>query len=153
VESDPPVPLDHFPEAAPRPAPVVHPETEPFWAGLAEGELRVQVCAACGTHRFPFAPVCFACLSFEHTWEAISPQGRLAVAAVVHRATGDRAWAAHVPFASGLVELEHGLRLPGRILCTCGELARGAPVRAVVLGAPGEPPVHGLAHTCVAAPP
>src|SRR5690349_5090377 len=113
--------LDRYTEPAPRPDPVVHPETDGFWTGLAEGELRVQACTRCGTLRFPFASVCHVCLSFESTWQPIDPAGTVAAAVVVHRATGGRDWAAHVPFVSGLVDLEHGLRLPGRILCTCGD--------------------------------
>jgi uncharacterized OB-fold protein len=144
------MPLDRHTERAPRPDPVVHPDTGGFWTGLADGELRAQVCSGCGTYRFPFAPVCHACLSFGHAWQPIDPAGTVAVAVVVHRATGDQAWAGHTPFASGLVDLEHGLRLPGRILCTCGEgTARGAHVRAVVLEAPGLVPVHAFAHACV----
>ena len=120
--------------------------------GLADGELRVQVCSGCGTHRFPFAPICFNCLSFDHSWEAIDPEGTTAVAVVVHRATGEQDWAAHVPFVSGLVDVEHGLRLPGRIACTCGEATRrGASVRAVTLAAPGQTTVYGFAHSCIAA--
>ncbi len=144
------MPLDHLSETESRPDPVVHPEVEGFWSGLEAGELRVQVCDGCGTHRVPFAPVCFSCRSFEFSWREISPEGTVAVAAVVHRATGEREWSAHVPFVSGLVDLEHGLRLPGRIACTCGEAtARGAPVRAVVMASPGRIPVHGFAHSCI----
>jgi len=147
------VPLDKLTEVAPRPDPVVHPEVAGFWVGLADGELRVQVCSVCGTYRYPFAPVCFNCRSFESTWEPISPDGVVAAAVRVRRATGEQEWQAHVPFLSGIVELEHGLRLPGRIACTCGEaLRRGTAVRAVVMPAGGGGiDVHGFAHSCVSA--
>ena len=142
--------LQRLTDAAPRPDPVIHPDTEAFWTGLRQGELRIQVCSRCGTYRFPLAPVCFRCLAFEHTWAAISPEGTVAVAVVVHRATGDPAWGRHVPFRSGLVDLEHGLRLPGRIVCTCGEaLNRGARVRAVVLTSTGGVAVYAFAHACI----
>ena len=142
--------LDRLTDVATRPDPVVHPEVEGFWSGLEASELRVQVCHRCGTRRVPFAPVCFSCRSFEFSWEAISPEGTIAAAVVVHRATGDREWSAHVPFVSGLVDMEHGLRLPGRIACTCGKAThRGAPVRAVIMAAPGRIPVHGFAHSCI----
>jgi uncharacterized OB-fold protein len=130
--------------------PVVHPDTDGFWRGLSEGELRVQECSECGTRRFPFGPVCFSCLSLEHTWVAIPLEGTVAVTAVVHRATGDQAWAAYTPFLSGLVDLAGGLRLPGQIRCTCGgAVERGAPVRAVLLSSAGGTPVHAFAHSCV----
>jgi len=147
------VPLDQVSNAAPPVDPVVHPETEPFWHGIAVGELRVQRCTRCGTHRFPFGPVCFRCLSFDYTWEPLGGNGTVAVAAVVRRATGDKAWEPYVPFISGLVDLEHGLRLPGRILCTCGAATRrGTEVHAVVLTAPGRSDVHGFMHSCIPSP-
>ena len=147
------MPLDQLSDTEPRPDPVVHPEVEGFWSGLEAGELRVQACDRCGTHRVPFAPVCFNCRSFDFSWREISPEGTVAAAVVVHRATGEREWAAHVPFISGLVDLEHGVRLPGRIACTCGEATtRGAPVRAVVMAAPGRIPVQGFAHSCIPSP-
>jgi uncharacterized OB-fold protein len=144
------MPLERITEPAPRPDPVVHPETDGFWSRLAEGDLTVQVCSRCGTPRFPAAPVCYVCLSFDHDWQSLDPNGTVATAAVVHRATGDPAWSDHTPFASGLVDLDRGLRLPGRILCTCGlGTARGARVRAVVSEGPGMVPVHAFAHSCV----
>jgi uncharacterized OB-fold protein len=144
--------LDRLTDPAARPDPVVHPEVEGFWRGLEAAELRVQVCDRCGTHRVPFAPVCFNCRSFEFSWKGISPEGTVAAAVVVHRATGEKEWSAHVPFVSGLVDLEHGLRLPGRIACTCGEaIRRGTPVRTVIMTAPECIPVHGFAHSCIPA--
>jgi uncharacterized OB-fold protein len=144
-------PLRRLTEDSPRPDPVIHPETEPFWSGLAQGELKLQECGACHTYRFPFAPVCFKCLSFESTWRPISPRGTVAIAVRVHRATGNKVWAAHAPFISGLVDMEHGVRLPGRIHCTCGEATkRATSVSAVVIDSPGGVPILGFMHACVA---
>jgi uncharacterized OB-fold protein len=140
-------------DEGPRPDPLIHPDTAPFWEGLEAGELRVQRCGSCRTYRFPFAPVCHVCGSFELTWEPIEPSGTVATAVRVQRATGDAAWGAHVPLISGNVQVAHGLRLPGRILCTCGQaLQRGTPVRAVLLSAAGRPTIHAFAHDCAASP-
>jgi uncharacterized OB-fold protein len=137
-------------DARGRPDPVIHPDSDGFWKSLERGELRLQRCTACATWRFPVSPVCHRCLSFEHTWEPVSAAGTVAAAVVVRRATGDPTWGAHAPFASGIVDLEHELRLPGRILCTCGEgLRRGATVRAVVLTSSGHPAVMAFSHACV----
>ena len=142
--------LERIADERPRPEPMVHPDTAEFWAGLEASELRVQRCSACGTHRFPFAPICHVCGSFEVSWEAVPPQGTVATAVRVERATGDAAWAAHVPFISGNVHVAHGLRLPGRILCECGEaLRRGTPLRVVLLVAPNRQTIHAFAHECV----
>jgi uncharacterized OB-fold protein len=132
-----------------RPEPVIHPEVEAFWNGLGTGRLLVQRCRRCGTWRFPIAPVCHRCRSFDYSWEPISPSGRVAAAVTVRRATGDAVWATHVPFASAIVDVDHGLRLPGRLLCRCGQGSRrGSAVEAVVLGAPRLAPVLGFAHGC-----
>jgi len=144
--------LDRLADTVTAPGPLIHPETEPFWAALSAGELRVQACSACGTHRYPFAPVCFKCRSFESSWEPVTGEGTVAAAVRVRRATGDRAWSDHVPFMSGIVDMEHGLRLPGRIVCSCGEaIMRGTPVRAVVMVSVERADVLGFAHACVTA--
>jgi hypothetical protein len=130
--------------------PFVHPDTQGFWDGLAEGELRIQVCSGCQTHRFPFGPVCFRCLSYEHTWQSIAVEGTVVAAVVVRRATGDQVWAERTPFLSGLVDMKDGPRLPGSIRCTCGGgLERGAAVRAMLLETAGGEPLYTFAHTCI----
>lgn len=137
-------------ESGDRPDPLIHPDTQAFWDGLERGELLAQVCTSCGTWRFPFGPVCFACRSFEHAWRPLDPVGTVAAVVVVRRATGERVWSEHVPFLSGMVDMAHDLRLPGRVLCTCGEARqRGTPVRAVRLVAEGHPVLHAFAHACV----
>lgn len=113
------------------PEPVIHPESEPFWRGLAEGRLMVQRCSSCQRVRWPIAPICDRCGSLEYEWTDVAGEGTLSAAVVVQRATGDPIWAQEVPYLTGMVDLPEGLRLPGRVLCDCGEGARhGAPVRA-----------------------
>jgi uncharacterized OB-fold protein len=149
-DSTTPPGFERIVDVRPSPQPVIHPETAPFWDGLEIGQFRVQVCGRCGTHRFPFAPVCFRCQSFELQWEPVDPAGMVASAVTVHRATGDPEWAAHVPFLSGTVDMEHGLRVPGQILCSCGKATlRGAPVRVVLLTGPQRTTVHAFAHACI----
>lgn len=144
-----PAALERISDEGHGPDPLIHPDTEPFWQGLERGELRAQRCKACGTWRYPFAPVCHRCLSFEATWEPLSADGRVAAAVIVRRPTGDQIWAGRVPFASGIVDLEHDLRLPGRILCQCGAgLRKGAVVRAVVVTSRSQRAVLAFRHDC-----
>lgn len=136
-------------DTATAPSPVIHPETDRFWAGLAEGRLLIQLCSDCGTYRFPLAPVCFNCQSLGFTWAEVGAAGTVVTAVRVQRATGHRSWGTQVPYISGLVELEHALRLPGRIVCACGRaLERGTPVAAVVLESTTRGSVLGFAHDC-----
>jgi uncharacterized protein len=141
--------LQHVTDSATDPSPVIHPETERFWSGLADGQLLLQVCSDCGTYRYPLAPVCFNCRSLGFTWTEVGAAGTVAAAVRVQRATGHKSWATEVPYISGLVDLEHDLRLPGRIICACGTaLQRGTPVAAVVLDSPSRGSILGFAHAC-----
>jgi uncharacterized OB-fold protein len=136
-------------EGAERPTPVIHPETAFFWSSLASGELVVQRCTSCGTKRFPFAPVCFACGSLDSDWCPVPTEGTVKAAVRVHRATGERVWGEHVPFLAGLVDVEEGIRFTARISCTCGQGARpGARVTAIALVDGDGVAVLGFVHSC-----
>ncbi|GEL22697.1 hypothetical protein PSU4_16510 [Pseudonocardia sulfidoxydans NBRC 16205] len=116
------------------PAPVVHPETEPFWRGLGEGRLQLQRCTTCGTVRFPLGPVCWRCGGFGHDWTDVATTGTVSAAVTVRRATGDPLWAGEVPLVSAQVDMSDGLRLPGRVLCDPdAPPPHGTPVEAAYL--------------------
>jgi uncharacterized OB-fold protein len=132
------------------PGPVRHPEAEPFWSQVDEGQLCLQVCDRCETVRFPIAPVCFFCLSFSWSLRPISGRGRVASAVTVRAATGSQEWAAAVPYVSALVDMDAGLRLPGRVVCRCGQATnKGAAVDAVRIGTNSGASIYAFAHDCV----
>ena len=56
----------------PLPEPVPDPDSQPFWDGLLQGEIRLQRCAACGTLRWPARAICNRCASFDVEWIASS---------------------------------------------------------------------------------
>jgi uncharacterized OB-fold protein len=88
-------------------------------------------------------------LSFGYELVELATSGTVAVCVEVERATRRSRWRAGVPYRTGLVELD-GLRLPGRILCSCGGTdTPGAPVTAGLLRTEDGPPVLGFAHRCV----
>jgi uncharacterized OB-fold protein len=62
-------------QAIPRPLPRPDRDSEPYWAGLRAGELRVQRCRGCGTLRWPARAICNRCYSFEAEWVALSGHG------------------------------------------------------------------------------
>ena len=129
------------------PGPVIHPETEPFWTALGEGQFLVQRCASCGTRRFPIAPVCHACLTFAFEWEALPSAGNLQVAVLVSRASA--AWEGAVPFTVGLVNMAYGIRLAGRIFCQCGAgSSPGAPLELCSIPAAKSGYVYAYIHKC-----
>ena len=117
------------------PQPVIHPETEPFWRGVGAGELRLQQCSACWIVRFPVAPVCWSCLSGDAEWVAVATTGSVAASVTVHRATGDPRWGPQAPFVTAQVDMDGGVRLPGRVVNQQEPLPRGTRVRAGYLDA------------------
>lgn len=78
----------------------------PYYAGLREGELRVQWCADCERHQWPARSVCLGCLNGALDWVAVEdPTGTVFSWTVVHHAKGTP-FASAVPYAVALVELE-----------------------------------------------
>jgi uncharacterized OB-fold protein len=100
---------------------VGHPETAPFWEGCAAGELRVQVCDACGRRRMPPRPMCPACRSFDAHWDVLSGRGRVWSFVVPHPpllpAYGDQA-----PYNVVVVEAEDdpAIRFVGNVVAGAG---------------------------------
>lgn len=89
-------------------APIVDDESRELWAGLAEGELRLPVCTACGRAHFYPRILCPHCGGTDLTWEPMSGAGVVYSYTVSHRLDADR-----VPFQQvlALVDLAEGPRM------------------------------------------
>ncbi|MFI5047184.1 MAG: Zn-ribbon domain-containing OB-fold protein [Acidimicrobiia bacterium] len=81
------------------------PEHDEFWAHCADGELRIQQCAACRHWSWPPADACERCGSGALAWERLSGDGR-----VVSWCTFERRYYTEldVPWDTILVELDEG---------------------------------------------
>ena len=91
------------------------PELKPYWDGTANGELRVQRCAACGTFRWPPRPACAHCGSLDTEWVRVPGRGELFSWTVVARSTLPD-FADQVPYVVGVVALEGvSVRVIGRV--------------------------------------
>ena len=86
-----------------------------FWSALDEGTLLVAVCGACGRRWLPPLATCPRCASREVTNAAAAAAGSLYSWTVIHLAA-DPAYATETPYTVGLVELDDGTRLYGRIV-------------------------------------
>ena len=65
--------------------PRLTPETEPFWTGGADGELRFWRCQACGCWLHPPSPICPECHSRDLAVEAASGRATLHTYTVNHQ--------------------------------------------------------------------
>jgi uncharacterized OB-fold protein len=89
--------------ALPRPTP----ETQHFWDGTADGELRLQRCGACDSMYFPPQPICPRCANDDVEVVRASGRGTLYSYVITHRA----APGFEAPYVIAEVELEEGPRL------------------------------------------
>lgn len=111
------------------PQPVPDGLDAPFWAGLAEEEIRIQRCRACDGWQWGPEWICHHCLADDLTFETVPGTGVLysyeRVWHPVHPALADQG-----PYLVVLVELPQagGVRLVGNLL--------GDPHQDVVIGAP-----------------
>ena len=104
------------------------PETQHYWDGAREGELRLQNCDACDNTYFPPRPFCPECGSREVSVIKASGRGKLHSYIINHLPSpgfNDG------PFAIAVVELEEGPRLTTNIVnCGVDEVLVDMPVKA-----------------------
>jgi uncharacterized OB-fold protein len=94
---------------AAKPEPVPTPETQPFWDGCAEGELRIQRCLDCGKPYFYPRPVCPECGSTNIEWFTASGDATLYSYVINHRPAPG--FDDDVPYAIAVVQLAEGPRM------------------------------------------
>jgi uncharacterized OB-fold protein len=104
--------------------------TAPFWRAAQDHRLVVQRCSACGFLRWPPGPLCPECQSLGGEWTEVRPSGTLWSVAEYYRAF-DQSLAGEIPYAVGLVELDDGPRMYGRLRGAVGSFEIGSAVRAV----------------------
>ncbi|MWA01586.1 DNA-binding protein [Actinomadura sp. LD22] len=87
----------------------VTPETEPFWEGAAQGELRMQRCLSC--RRFYFFPrrTCRYCHSGDVEWRRLSGQAKLLSYVINRRPVVPRGESE--PQIIAIVEVDEGPRM------------------------------------------
>ena len=89
--------------------PLPTPETEHFWAGTREGELRIQHCNNCGRNYFYPRPFCRYCQSRNVEWRVVSGLGTLVSYVINYRPLPPADPAE--PQVIALVELDEGPRM------------------------------------------
>ena len=111
--------------------PVMDNDSKPYWESLQNKELKLQKCLECGKVHFPPSPGCPYCGSTDHEWVRISGKGKVYSWTVVNAPISPDL-KDDVPFAVGLVELDVGARIVGRIIgCPLGEIRSDMAVRPI----------------------
>ncbi len=105
--------------------PVRNQDTEFFWEGTEQGELRIQKCNACGLLRHPPGPVCPACHAMDRGFVVASGRGTI-FSFLVHHAP--KMPGRELPVTIALVELEEGVRFVADVRGNPEDLAIGDPV-------------------------
>jgi uncharacterized protein len=114
-----------------KPAPRISAETQPFWDGCRQGELRYQLCRDCGRVQFYPRALCAGCGATALEWRRSRGEGSIHTVTVVYRAPSP-AFRGDVPYAIALVDLDEGYRMMANVLGPDPEgLAIGARVRVV----------------------
>ncbi|MFV9634964.1 Zn-ribbon domain-containing OB-fold protein [Mycobacterium neumannii] len=93
---------------ASRLAPSISPDTEFFWSGLKEQELRIQRCTDCKTFRVPPRPMCGSCLSLN--WDYVVSSGQGTVYSFVMPKYPPLPFLEY-PYVVALIELDEGVRI------------------------------------------
>ena len=94
------------------PVPKPTPETEHFWAGARDGQLKLQRCTECSEVYFPPRPFCPSCISRNVEIFDASGKGRL-YSYVINQ----REHPAHDgPYSIAVVELDEGPRMMTNII-------------------------------------
>jgi uncharacterized protein len=111
--------------------PMMNRDSQFFWDGTAAGELRIQVCNACGAKRFPPGPACPDCGALDRGYEATAGRGTV-FSYVVHRYPAVPG--KEMPIVIALIDLDEGVRMIGEVVDAVSadgeaEIAIGTPLR------------------------
>ena len=97
------------------PVPVANADSQPYWAAARERRLVIRQCKACSQLHFMPRHLCPHCWSDQLEWVDAKGTGSVHSFTIIHRAS-DPAFAALVPYAVVLVDLDEGPRMMSNIL-------------------------------------
>ncbi len=105
------------------------PETEGFWDGVEQDELRLKRCADCGQLLHPRRIVCSSCMSLNLEWQPVSGDGEVYTFSQLFRAPRPELIGS-LPYYVGIVRLKEGVYLFSRLIPEeGGEVKIGATTR------------------------
>src|SRR6266496_2386727 len=100
-----------------RPIPVPNEWTKPFWDAAKRGIVELQRCQSCGHFQHPPYATCTRCVATDLRFEPVRGIGTIYAYTIMYH-TGDKRFAAAVPYASIIVELDDapGALMAGNLL-------------------------------------
>jgi len=98
-----------------KPIPAITPEMREFFDGARAGRLMLQKCDSCGRLRFPAHELCSKCNSTASRWVPVSGRGEVFSFNIMHQVYHP-GFAAEVPYAVVVVELEEGCKFVSNLL-------------------------------------
>jgi len=120
------------------PLPRPNAQTQPYWDGCAQGELRYQCCAQCGSVQHIPRALCEQCQSASPEWKVSARTGTVLTLTTVYRAPLP-AFKDMVPYVIAILDMDEGFRVMCNALPEAtGGLAIGSRVRV------GFNTVHGM---------
>ncbi len=106
------------------------PISQPFWTALSEGRVEIPFCASCGSPHFYPRKWCPQCWSDDISWREVEGVGTVWAMSTVHLAFQGIA-ESEIPYTVVFVDLDAGIRLPGRLRDAGGPVSIGDPVHLV----------------------
>lgn len=117
--------------AASKPIPQPTSDTQPYWDGCKNHELRVQQCTACGHRQFYPRIYCTACMSEAVQWVTASGRGTVLSFTTVYRPV-TKAFANEVPYVVALITLDEGPQMMSNIVnCSPQQVEIGKTVEVI----------------------
>ena len=95
--------------------PVAADPAQPYWDGLAQGELRFQCCNRCGHAWLPAHQECPQCLAADWQWKPAGGKATL-VSWVVYHTAFNEAFKDKLPYTCAVVQLAEGPRMISNIV-------------------------------------
>ena len=92
---------------------MINRDSQFFWDGTAAGELRIQVCNACGAKRFPPGPACPDCGALDRGF-VVDRRPRHGL--LLRRAPPPAVPGKELPIVIALIDLDEGVRMVGEVV-------------------------------------
>ena len=119
-------------EVTEAPPPITDRDSDPWWAALYAGHLKLPRCLDCGSTWFPVTPGCPECGGIHVELVASTGRGHLYSWVVINRALG-QSMSADAPYTIVAVDTEEGARMFGRLFAPSDQPMRaGEPLSAVI---------------------